>query len=139
MNVFLNSFSNSGKLTSFNSLPHWRLIISCFAFEPKAQNNVTFNMIDCMGIHSFCSLIHQVFQIFVICAVNIYRNLLLPHSWVDFFKSVSRSDKIGMFYLLLSVLSLVVVWFCPDCSDMFRLVFISDISFGCWWLCHVID
>ena len=32
--VFLNKFYNSCRLMSFNSLPHWPLMISCFAFGP---------------------------------------------------------------------------------------------------------
>ena len=37
MNVFFNNFSNSDKSTSFSSLPHWPLMISCLALGPSAQ------------------------------------------------------------------------------------------------------
>ena len=37
MNVFLNSFNNSCRLTSFSSRPHCSPKISYFAFGPRAQ------------------------------------------------------------------------------------------------------
>ena len=48
----------------------------------------------------------------------------------EFVKSVSLLDKIGILYLFLSVLSIVVDWFCPDCSDVLESteIFISDCS-----------
>ena len=45
---------------------------------------------------------------FVVRKVNVFRNLLSPHSWIFFFKCTSLSDKIGSLYLFLSVLKIVM-------------------------------
>ena len=76
--VFLNNFNNSGRLTSFNSRPHWPLMIACLAFGPNAQMTSPFMWYTvCWSEYSIpSSIISSRFQL---CQMDILRYLFPPH------------------------------------------------------------
>ena len=107
--VFLNSLKNSCRLISFSSFPHWPPMISCFAFGPSSHmTSPLMWYVVCGSIKSVpCSINSSSFFWYV---KSIYSDICSHHILgLVFDRSVSLSNKIGILYLFLSVLS-TVVW-----------------------------
>ena len=94
--VFVNNINNSGRLTSFNSRPHWPLMISCLSFGPNAQMTLPFMWYAvCWSMYSIpSSITSSRYRLYVkwiysdICSHHILRLI--------FERSVSLSDRIGI-------------------------------------------
>ena len=95
--VFLNSISKSGKLTCFNSRPHWVLMTSCLAFGPSAEMISPFIWYTvCGSIYSVpWSIISSRFRLYVkwmyseICFHQIFGFIFLWNLFLCPMKSVS--------------------------------------------------
>ena len=103
--VFLNSVSTSGSWTSFNSRPHWPLMISCLAFGPSAQITSPFMW------YTVCGSMYSTPSSMISSRLRLYvkwmYSLICSHYILGliFVRSVSLSDKIGILFLLFSIRS----------------------------------